>query len=63
MAEVRVAPGAQNFRPRHSITVVHMAKDILRREGLEETGPAGAGIKFRFTGEERQAATDTIIDS
>ena len=37
--------------------------DIFRRDRLEETGPAGAGIEFRVGGEEGQVAADAVVDA
>src|SRR5271154_4202701 len=46
--QMRVAFGTARFRPLHAIAAVGMLRDGRGIDGLEETGPASAGIKLGF---------------
>src|SRR5580658_6807786 len=63
MAEMGVAAGADNLGANHAVAAVGDGLDIFRRDGLKEAGPAGAGIKFRAGGKQRQIATDAMINA
>lgn len=63
MAEVPVAASAQNLRPPHAVADVGVGGDVFLRNGLEEAGPARAGIELGVGGEERQVAADAGVDA
>jgi hypothetical protein len=46
MAAVAVSAGAEDLRPDHAVTAVGMRDDVLLGHGLEEAGPAGAGVEL-----------------
>ena len=43
-----VVAGALDFGARLSEAAVHVFGDVFPGDGLPETGPAGAGVEFRF---------------
>ena len=48
MPQVSVATRALNFVPLHPVRAVPLRFDVLFRDGLPETGPAGAGFELWF---------------
>src|SRR5579862_2867314 len=62
MPKVGVAPRAKDFLPVHPMTVVRVLDHILRRHWLEKAWPPGARIKLRLRREQRQPATNAIIN-
>src|SRR5687767_8502796 len=58
-----IAPRAEDFDPAHSIGAVLLVDDVLCRDWLKKTGPAGAGIELRVRGEERQVAANAGVDA
>ena len=63
MAQVGVATGAQNLRPAHPKAVILVHGHVFPGDRLEEAGPAGAGVELRFRSEQRQPATNAIINA
>ena len=65
VTQVGVTPATQHLRPAHHQRPVRLPPDVvrllLRPVSLEEGGPAGAGVKLIFAGEERDVAADTVI--
>lgn len=61
VAEVGVALGAGHCSAKHSQARVTNFRDVLRSDGLPETRPSGAGLKFRGGIEERVVATDAAV--
>lgn len=51
VAEMRVATGAEDFDADHTMAAILEGGDVLWRDGLEETRPARAGVKFSVGGE------------
>ncbi len=63
MAQVCAATDAFDFRPSHAVAVIGFGEDVLLGDGLKETGPAGAGIKLCLGCEQRQVATNAVINT
>src|SRR5262245_11493363 len=63
MAEMSIAAGAQDLGADHAVAAVFMGDDILVGYGLEEAGPAGAGVELVTRGEQRQPTADAGIDT
>ena len=61
VAEVAVAASAKHLNPVHAVAVVGTGPDVFLVDGLEETGPAGAGIELVVGLEEREATSNTEI--
>ncbi|MFM1942999.1 MAG: hypothetical protein RI897_1981 [Verrucomicrobiota bacterium] len=63
MAEVGVAAGAEDFGAAHAVAEVGLGADVFLGKGLEEAGPAGAGIEFGISGEEGEVAADAGVNA
>src|SRR5690349_21747510 len=63
--QVGVTQGAGNRVPDHAVSCVTDGPNVLRRDWLPETGPAGARIEFGHRTEQRSvtayAAVETLI--
>src|SRR5262245_59964727 len=62
VAQVAVAPGAEDFGSAHAMAAVGFGRDILGAHRLEEAWPAGAGVELGGRGEERQLAAYAGVD-
>src|SRR5579863_7012511 len=62
MAEMGLAAAAGNSSPCHAQGEIRAFMDILLRDRLPETGPAGAGFKFCFRAEQRRITADAAIE-
>ena len=62
MAEMAITASAQDLRTNHAVAAVCMRNDVLLGHGLEEAGPAGAGVELAIRGEQGQPAADTAVD-
>jgi len=63
VTEVGVAAGAQHLNAIHAVAVVGDCGDVVGVNRLEETRPAGAGVKLGSGTEQRQATTDARVDT
>ena len=62
VAEVRVAPGAVDFRAPHEEGVVLARADVVR-DGCMKTRPAGAGLELGVRVEQLQVTGDAAINT
>ena len=63
VTEMRVAQGAAHLGARHAEHAILDLAHVLRRDGLPETRPAGAGIVFGAGIEQRVVATYAAIQA
>ena len=49
--------------PIHAVAAVGFAQDVFFGDRLKETGPAGAGIELGFGREQREVATDAVVNA
>jgi hypothetical protein len=63
VTQMRAATDAFDFDPVHPVTVVGFGQDVFLGDRLEEAGPAGAGIELRLGREQRQIATNAVVDA
>src|SRR5262249_19027763 len=63
VAEVSAAAGAEDLGALHAVGAVGVLVDVGGVKGLEEAGPAGAGVELGVALEERQAAEAADVDA
>ncbi len=56
-----VAAGAEHLGPAHAESVIGLDGDVLLRDRLVKTRPAGTGIELGTGIKQRRAATDTAV--
>jgi hypothetical protein len=63
MAKVGAAVAAHDLRPAHTVSRIVFGGNVLLADGLVETGPTGARIKFRIRVEKLVAAGRAFVNT